>query len=252
MISIERRIKDKVDILNDLRKKNPDTPKDELERQAEEEYQKKLAKIRRKHPRATVIDLTSKSKDYIGPTKADDNAERGIPAVYFSPFYPHRNIPVPGLPGVRATCVEAVWQGLKVFEKNADVDYSTFLNDKMRGIKRTVRRFGTPSGHRLGGRLLKYGQARKLIYLPTYKWMLDNIEEVQTMIGYLRNRVAQGENFVFLDYNTNGDWDDLKSPLSHASLVKAYIEGKYPDDDTPSAQPQKAKPEEPTLPFPDL
>lgn len=77
--------------------------------------------------------------------------------------------------GVTATCVEAVWQGLKVFE-SADVDLKMFKNDSMKNIKRTVRKFGKPLGHRKGvnGReLLDYIEARKLIYIPTYKWVLE-------------------------------------------------------------------------------
>ena len=35
-------------------------------------------------------------------------------------------------------CVEAIWQGLKVFE-SADVDVDMFANDTMKNIKRTVR-----------------------------------------------------------------------------------------------------------------
>ena len=34
---------------------------------------------------------------------------------------------------------------------------------------------------------------------------------------------------VLLDYNTNPDPYNPKSPLSHASLIKAYIEGNYPE-----------------------
>jgi len=49
------------------------------------------------------------------------------------------------LEGYTATCVEAVWQGLKVFE-GSDVDTKLFQNDTMKGLKRTVRRFGKPMG----------------------------------------------------------------------------------------------------------
>ena len=34
---------------------------------------------------------------------------------------------------------------------------------------------------------------------------------------------------VLLDYNTNPDVSNTKSALSHASLIKAYIEGNYPE-----------------------
>lgn len=57
-----------------------------------------------------------------------------------SPFYPHGGIPVPFSEGMTATCVEAIWQGLKVFEK-AGVDIQMLSNATMRNIKRTVRRF---------------------------------------------------------------------------------------------------------------
>ena len=43
----------------------------------------------------------------------------------------------------------------------------------MKGIKRTVRRLGPPVGHRVDGRLLGYEEARRALYLPTYRWMLD-------------------------------------------------------------------------------
>lgn len=250
MITIAKRQKDKVDILNDLRKKYPYASEAERNQWADEKIEKKLAKIRSEHPCATIIDLTSKSKAYIGPTKADDDKENGLPAVYFSPFYPHRNIPVPGYDNIKATCVEAVWQGLKVFQ-GAGVDFDTFRNATGRNIKRTVRRFGTPLGHAHEGQYLDYLSARELIYLPTYKYMLDNIQDVQTMIGWLRNRIAKGEEFVFLDYNTNGDWRDLSSPLSHASLVKAYIENDYPDGSKPSDNSAKGSPKQDSL-FPDL
>ena len=33
-----------------------------------------------------------------------------------------------------------------------------------------------------------------------------------------------------LDYNTNTDIRDISKPLSHAGLVKLYIEGNYPSE----------------------
>ena len=54
-----------------------------------------------KHPDAIIADVTSHAKDSL---------------IKLSPFYPHGGIPVPFSNGVTATCVEAIWQGLKVFE----------------------------------------------------------------------------------------------------------------------------------------
>ena len=178
---------------------------------------KKPATILKKYPDAILADVTSGAKDGL---------------VKLSPFYPHGGIPVPFSEGYTATCVEAIWQGLKGFE-GADVDVQMFLNDTMRNIKRTVRRFGKPLGHRKGvngTELLGYIEARKQIYIPTYRWMLEN--KVPHIIERLREASNIGKTIVLLDYDTNADVEDAKKPLSHASLIKAYAEGIYPYEET--------------------
>ena len=65
------------------------------------------------------------------------------------------------------------------------------------------------------------------IYLPSYKWVLDNVQRVHALIERIAER-AKEHDIVFLDYNSNDDYRDLSSPMSHAGLVKLYIEGKYP------------------------
>lgn len=178
-----------------------------------ESKRKKPETIVKKYPDAILADVTSNAKDSL---------------VKLSPFYPHGGIPVPFSEGYTATCVEAIWQGLKVFE-GSDVDISLFHNDTMRGLKRTVRKFGKPLGHRKGVNgtdLLGYIEARKLIYIPTYRWVLEN--KVANIIERLKSANEEGKTIVLLDYDTNADVDNPKKPLSHASLIKAYVEGIYP------------------------
>ena len=182
-----------------------------------ESKRKKAATILKMYPDAILADVTSGAKDGL---------------VKLSPFYPHGGIPVPFSEGYTATCVEAIWQGLKVFE-GSDVDVSLFQNDTMKGLKRTVRRFGKPLGHRKGvngEELLGYIEARKQIYIPTYKWVLEN--KVPNIIERLRAASDSGKTIVLLDYDTNADVDDAKKPLSHASLIKAYAERIYPYEET--------------------
>lgn len=108
------------------------------------------------------------------------------------------------------------------------MDTSLFLNDTMKGLKRTVRRYGKPLGHRKGvngTELLGYIEARKQIYIPTYKWVLEN--KVASIIEKMRE-ASKTKTIVLLDYDTNADVDNPKKPLSHASLIKAYVEGIYP------------------------
>lgn len=186
-----------------------------------ESKRKKAATILKNYPDAILADVTSSAKDGL---------------VKLSPFYPHYGIPVPFSEGYTATCVEAIWQGLKVFE-SCDVDVEMFKNDTMKNIKRTVRRFGRPLGHRKGvngTELLGYIEARKQIYIPTYKWVLEN--KVANIIERLRE-ASKTKTIVLLDYDTNADVENAKKPLSHASLIKAYVEGIYPYGDyKPSAQ----------------
>ena len=177
---------------------------------------RKLENIKEEFPNAAILDITSTSSMRY--------------AQILSPFYPHMNIPIPFTEGLTATCVEAVWQGLKVFE-NADVDFAIFRNDTMRDLKRTVRKYGIPKGHRKGAygtELLGYFEARMLIYLPTYKWVLDNVTEVHHVVERIKEQ-CKIQDIVFLDYNTNIDFRDISKPISHAGLVKLYIEGHYPN-----------------------
>lgn len=168
---------------------------------------KKRITIERAFPNARIIDLTSKGQ---------------MPWVKFSPFYPHGGIPVPFSPNVTAQSVEGIWQGLKVFE-NVGIDLEKLSVTSMKGLKRTVRRYGRVLGHQKGingTELLDYLTARIQIYLPAYKWVLENklsdeISQLKQIMG--KNRL------VLLDYETNEDLENLAKPLSHAGLVKRYL-----------------------------
>ena len=177
-----------------------------------ESKRKKMETLEKEYPGAMIIDVTS---------HADNEF------VQFSPFYPHGGIPVPFTDDI-AVSVEGIWQGLKVFE-DADVDTSFFSKRDMKNLKRTVRKYGPCLGHRKGvhgEELLGYLTARKLIYLPSYKWILEN--KLQKLVAAVRI-ISKNKPVVLLDYNTNPDVNNPKKPLSHASLIKAYIEGNYPE-----------------------
>ena len=177
-----------------------------------ESKRKSLESLKAQYPDAMIIDVTSHAQDEF---------------VKFSPFYPNGGIPVPFTDDI-AVSVEGIWQGLKVFE-DADVDTSFFSKRDMKNLKRTVRKYGPCLGHRKGvhgEELLGYLTARKLIYLPCYKWVLEN--KLQKLVTAIRV-ISKNKPVVLLDYNTNQDVWNPKSPLSHASLIKAYIEENYPE-----------------------
>lgn len=177
---------------------------------------RKIEKIQEEYPGAYILDITSSSPFEYGQL--------------LSPFYPHKNIPIPGESrGMTAYSVEGIWQGLKVFE-NTGIDMRSFRNDTMKDIKRTVRKFGRPLGHQNGvysKELLNYLDAKRLIYAPAYKYVLENVPKVKAIIERIRQK-AQESDIVLLDYNLNPDNRDASKPLSHAELLKMYIEGRYP------------------------
>lgn len=192
---------------------------------------KKPESILKKYPGAILADVTSTAKDGL---------------VKLSPFYPHGDIPVPFSEGYTASCVEAIWQGLKVFE-HYDIDTSLFANTTMKGLKRTVRKYGKPLGHRKGvhgTELLGYIEARHSIYIPTFRWVLEN--KVQHIIERLKE-AAETKTIVLLDYDTNADVEDSTKPLSHAALIKAYIEHLYPYGDNMPSKEEITKPKQLTL-----
>lgn len=169
--------------------------------------------IHKHQPNAQIIDVTSKAEQ---------------PWVRFSPFYPLGDIPVPFSPQRTSQSVEGIWQALKVFQ-SCDVDPQKLDITSMKGLKRTVRRLGPVLGHRKGlqgTELLPYLEARKQIYLPTYRWILEH--KLQKEVEQLR-ALAQQHDIVLLDYETNQDINDPRKPLSHAGLIKHYLEGTWPD-----------------------
>lgn len=172
----------------------------------------KLENIQNKYSNAIICDVTSTSNSSL---------------VKLSPFYPHGNIPVPFSDEFYGMSVEGIWQALKVFE-NEDIDLSTLYNTSMKGLKRTCRTHGKIIGHRKGingTELLDYQTAKLTIYIPTYKWILEN--KVTTIIDKMRTALTTND-LVLLDYNISENIFDKTKPLSHAYLIKAYLLGLFP------------------------
>jgi len=123
--------------------------------------------------RKNISSINEKYKDYVILDLTSISEEKWVK---FSPFYPHGNIPVPFSNNFFSETVEGIWQGLKVFE-NENIDINTFKIMSMKGIKRTTRKHGKIIRHQKGvgsKERLNYCDAKKLIYLPTYKWVLEN------------------------------------------------------------------------------
>ena len=172
-----------------------------------------IDKIKKDYPDCVIIDVTSKAKDEF---------------VKLSPFYPHNSIPIPGKDWSFGCSVEGIWQGLKVFE-NEGPSIMTLHNHSMKGLKRSTKIHGKCIGHVYGNwdkpyNLLGYIEARKKIYIPAYNWVLEN--KCSDLVNKIRI-IAKSKTVILLDYDTNEDVDKASKPLSHASLIKKYIEKNF-------------------------
>lgn len=170
------------------------------------------ATIINQYPDAVLIDVTH---------KATDRYAR------LSPAYNHGGIPMPWSDGCKGASVDGIMQCLMVFDhKGVDVSY-LHPHDK-RPQRRSGNGNGAFRGYQRGvwgGDLATAAQARTEIFLPCYLWVLQH--KCRQLVDTLRQLSAE-RTVVLLDYNTSDDPRDMSRPLSHAALVKAYIDGCYP------------------------
>ena len=129
---------------------------------------RKIEGIRKQYPDSNILDVTSSSTLRY--------------AQLLSPFFPHGDIPIPGdSRDMTAMSVEGIWQGLKVFP-NEGICFDSFNNATMKNLKRTVKMHGKPLGHQYGvysNELLDYLTARIKIYLPSYRYVLENVDQFE-------------------------------------------------------------------------
>lgn len=106
-----------------------------------------------------------------------------------------------------ADSVEGVWQGLKCLD--------TGMDERLFHGQPKKRR-GRPDGHLYGDyRLLDYGQAKALIYIPTY---LELIRQQSDVVA----RLDPDVEIVDVSYQP----DTLgPKPISHAALLVDYLNG---------------------------
>lgn len=127
-------------------------------------------------------------------------------------------IDIPGKVGMRAKCVEDVWQGLKFGGGKYPVDTEMLMGNKGPAKKRRVPNI---TGHDYNGEILDKFQARLHIYLPTYlqhlKW-----DKCKKLVEKLRKLIIEQKGKIaLLDIHRNCIWHD--GPMSHAWLLKNFL-----------------------------
>jgi len=183
---------------------------------------KDISNLRKKYGNADFINVTSKGNE---------------PWNKFSPFFAHGKIPIPNSEGYYSKSVEGIWQGLKIF-KTEGISTNSFNNSSMKGLKRTILSYGKPLGHQNGidsNEILSYIDARKKLFLPSYLFILENVLQIEVNALI---KMSALKKIVLLDYETNCDVLNPKSPLSHAFLIKSFIEGNYGENIEPTKNDQ--------------
>jgi hypothetical protein len=134
------------------------------------------------------------------------------PYCELSPMWVHGGIPVPGTNETSDT-VEGVWQGLKVIRGKTAPRYFRGPGGK---------RGGKPAGHLLSKKLLGVVDARRLIYVPTYEWMLENCIDGRLIQSFIDAAFA-GLVQHFHDVGDNGNPNNPDQPLAHAAVLVRYL-----------------------------
>ncbi len=165
----------------------------------------KIVNLQRTFPKAIFYDTSTNA-----PTARDYSFVTDFRE--FSPFVPYGNIPVPRS-SYTSDSVEGVWQGLKVIKGRTDKSY-------FRGKGR--QRPGVPKGHQYGKQIIGYEEARKKIFVPTYRWMVQNRCDLNTLEEVYARAMEDMPQFFF-DVDTNGNIGVQSSALAHSSVLVEII-----------------------------
>jgi hypothetical protein len=147
-----------------------------------------------------------------GSVVYDVSSYADFPYCTLSPMWVHGGIPVPGT-SQKSDTVEGIWQGLKVIRGDIAPRYFTGPGKK---------RGGKPSGHRLGGRLLKIVEARQLIYRVAYEWVLANRVDPALIERFIEQAFAGVTQYIH-DVGDNGDINNPDEGWAHAAVLVQYL-----------------------------
>ncbi|WP_156446192.1 DUF6939 family protein [Burkholderia stagnalis] len=151
------------------------------------------------------------------------------PYRFFNPFlcWPEPAIPVPGQPGRLARSVESIWQGLKLVDNRTDFDQLTSVPRK----RPTDAERRVLAGYRYRDSCFAYGDrqldlldARFLIYLPSYLFVLDKLAP-EPLLQALRDHVDHVGPVLFYDWDANQDITDTSASFSHSAILASWFNG---------------------------
>lgn len=153
-------------------------------------------------------------------------------------------IPVPGQ-SLKATSVESIWQGLKIIDGRMDL---AMLERKATKRPSEAQRRLDPSFNysdmRLGygGRVLDLWEARFLVYLPAYLFVVALLTPRQ-LFEEVRHTLESGASVVFYDWDDNQNISDCTSSFSHSALLAAWFNNELDSELLSAARLRLAPPD---------
>jgi hypothetical protein len=158
----------------------------------------------------------------------DISVDAEIPWNRLSLGYQHGQIPVPGLHRMFTECVQGAMEGLKLIGKSGrpgKINLGLFVGP---GRERELEDEEWLLGWSFEGRRVSLPEARRLILLPAYVWMLQNKAYAELarlkMIG--RMHAEDDNDLVIYDGVPSDDPDDFEKPLSAAAILVSYVNGQ--------------------------
>lgn len=144
-----------------------------------------------------------------------------------NPFHFDRKwrIPVPGIKR-HACSIESVWQGLKVVA--GEIDTGMFDRPPRKRPPEDERGPGynyAASEFRFDESTIDIITARLLIYLPTYLYVLDRLVP-DTVVAEIATALADGQEVLCYDWDSNVDVLDPRSSFSHSAIVASWFGGR--------------------------
>ncbi len=168
---------------------------------------------------------------------AYDAASFNKEVFFLNPFYSDRSIqiPVPGQNCLFSNSLEAIWQGLKIVGGQMDLDM--FLTEPRKRPNTKERRELTAQGQysyqdsrfQYGTEELDLITARKVIYVPSYRFLFDNFVPTEFK-EQVKSQLKDGKDVYFYDWDDNPDIDNPNESFAHASLLVDLV-NEYTHDD---------------------
>jgi len=136
--------------------------------------------------------------------------------------YQHGQIPVPGLRGMYAESVTGILEGLRLVGptgRPGKVNCGYFVGA---GRPRPLKTGQWCSGYSYKGRAVNLAEARRLLIIPSYQWVLAN--KVQAVVAKI-SKLARVRAVGLYDGYGSADLH-VDARLSAAAVLTAYLNGE--------------------------